>query len=548
MTKTIRADTMPGSIRAASSVLVVLALSGIALALLTTRVGGIGWDGPYEVELGALLMQTTSDSASLETLRQAWAPQDLSKGPFLFWVAQFVGTITPLPAWSGEILDSHNYVLMSVSSVLIGFVGTVILAACLASTVRSRTVGLITLGLTVTLPLWVGLSALDYRDTQVASGLAAVTGAGLLLNRATNSARVTLAVGVLAALGGFLAVGSRSGSVLLLGALVVWLVATTSWMRRREFPSIVAPLMALIVGSALGTVSAVLSHPLGRANPVQWLTDAVLLASDHPNVMLVRVLGQNVTSDESPWWYVPAWLAAQLPLATSAAIILAVIGFATLAPRAAWQTPLSAAGVTLLGPAFVIPVIVLLTGPNLFDGIRHLLFLIPPLFALISMLAWSLVDRGLPFTQSRKRLSPTALTWTMVAVVSLSLFASARWFPYSYAFVNPVAGAIKEPRIWEYDYWGVSAREAIAELRSQGVDRVFVRPSAQSGAVFGGEEFSAYLESPSENWGGVTFLRWDAELPRECAATVTISRDGIPLAQAGECAKGKQALEVSTPE
>lgn len=535
-TKQVHQRRRIGGVRSAVSVLVLLVVAGIGLALLTTSTGGIGWDGPYEVELGALLMQTSSDPASLQTLREAWAPQDLSKGPFLFWVAQAVGVITPLPEWSGEILDPHNYVLMGMSSVLIGLLGTAILAGCLAYTLRSRTVGLLALGLTWTLPLWVGLSALDYRDTQVASGLAAVTGAGLLLNRASTNSRVALAVGVFSAFGGFLAVGSRSGSVLLLGALVVWLIAVTGVMKRRALASMVMPFVALTVGAVVGTALAVLSHPLGRANPVQWLTDAVLLASDHPNVMLVRVLGQNVTSDESPWWYVPAWLAAQLPIATSLAIMLAAVGFATLKPRTQWHTPLLTASITLLGPAFVIPVIVLLTGPNLFDGIRHLLFLVPPLFALISTLAWSLLNRRLPFTKSNKRLGATALTWSMVVVVGLSLFASARWFPYSYAFVNPIAGAIKEPRIWEYDYWGSSSREAIALLLEDSeVTDVFVRPSESSARPFGGKSYAEYLQDPTRKWGAVTFFRFDAEVPPECEVTITIRRDGIPLAKAGPC-------------
>ena len=538
MTNTTQADQgrRIGGVRAAVPVLVLLILGGIGLALLTASSGGIGWDGPYEVELGVLLMQTTSDPASLETLRQAWAPQDLSKGPFLFWIAQAVGTLTPMPAWSGEILDPHNYVLMGASSVLIGLLGTALLATCMAYALRSRAVGLLALALTWTLPLWVGLSALDYRDTQVASGLAAVTGAGLLLNRTPNGPRLTLVIGIIAAIGGFLAVGSRSGAVLLLGALVVWLIVTTSLMKRHVITAVVTPFLALITGAVVGTGLAVLSHPLGRANPLQWLTDAVVLASDHPNVMLVRVLGQNVTSDESPWWYVPVWLAAQLPVATSVAILLTLIGFAILKPRVTWRSPLSAAAIILSGPAFVIPVMVLLTGPNLFDGIRHLLFLIPPLFALISALAWSLLDRRLPLTKANNRFGATAITWGMIAVVGLSLFASARWFPYSYAFVNPIAGAIKEPRIWEYDYWGTSSREAIRLLREDPrVTEVFVRPSESSARPFGGKSYEEYLEDPGNNWGAVTFFRFDAELPPECEVTITISRDGIPLAQGGPC-------------
>ena len=522
--------------RAVDVLLATLILAGLVLALFTPVIGGIGWDGPYEVELGTLLMQTTSDPASLQALRQAWAPQDLSKGPLLFWVSQILAATTPLETWSGEVLDPHNYVLMGMSSALIGFTGIAILAGCLAYTLRSRTVGLLALSLTMTLPLWVGLSALDYRDTQVASGLAAATGAGLLAIRAHDGRLRTGLIALFSTIGGFLAVGSRSGSILLLGAIVVWILVITAIRHHRALRGQSAPISALIFGAVVGSGLAVASHPLGRADPISWLRDAVVLASDHPNVMLVRVLGQNITSNESPWWYVPAWLVAQLPVATSVAMTLMVVGFIVLKPRTPWRSPTTGAILVLLGPALVIPMLVVATGPNLFDGIRHMLFLVPALFALISAVAWSLVDRRIRGTRTDRRLTRSVVSWSLIVVVGLSLFATARWFPYSYAFVNPVAGAIKEPRIWEYDYWGTSSREAIELLRETGeVTEVFVRPNESSSRPFGGRSYEEYLKDSRGRWGAVTFFRFDAELPEGCTGTITIHRDGIPLAQAGPC-------------
>ena len=516
--------------------LIGLAAAGLGLAVATSIVGGIGWDGLYEVELGATLLQTTSDPASLQSLRQAWAPQDLSKGPLLFWVAQMIGSTTPLPMWTGNVLDPHNYQLMGISSVLLGLVGVGILAGSLAHLLHSRVMGLTVLGLTMTLPLWVGLSALDYRDTLVASGLAAVTGAGLLVASTSRPQRIGVLIAVFAGIGSLLAVGSRSGSVLILGALVSWIVLIGLVIRRHEMKRALLPCVALIGGASIGSALAVFSHPLGRTDPLLWLSDAVRLATDHPNVMLVRVLGQNITSNESPWWYVPAWLLAQSPLLTSAAFITIALSFATLKPHLSRSSAESRALVILLGPAVILPVAVVATGPNLFDGIRHLLFIVPPLFGFMATLAWSLVDRHLPLLSPRRHVTTALVSWLLIGVIASSVFATARWFPYSYAFVNPVAGLIKEPRVWEYDFWGSTSREAITLLRNEyGVDQVFVRPSESSARPFGGRSYEEYLESPSGGWGGVTFFRFDAELPSECQASITIKRDGISLAQAGIC-------------
>ena len=514
----------------------VIAVVGVVLSALTAVFSGIGWDAPFEVELGSVLLVTSADSQSVEVLTNAVATQDLSKGPQIFWLAQALGSILPLEPWTGSIEDPNNYALLGLSSVLLGTVGIGLLATGIGIALRSAGLGWVAFALMTTMPLWVGLSAVDYRDTQVASGLAAVSAAGVLLITNPRTRAILYAAGGFAAVGAYLAIGGRSGSVLLLIVLLAWIVGTTLIVRRNDLKVALIHSALVAAGALVGAVLAVASHPIGRYSPIAWLVEAVEFASANPNVMLVRVMGQNVTSSESPWWYVPAWLIAQLPLLTLVVVALVAVGFFWWKPRSRRGSPTATAVILLLGQAVALPTLVLLARPNIYDGIRHFLFMIPALFGLLAVAAWSLRGRRPLRSTVNHPLGTAAILWTLIAVAALSAFASARWYPYSYAFVNPVAGAIKEPRIWEYDYWGLATREAISQLETTtGASEIFIRPSARSALPFGGRDFEDYLEDPSGRWAGVTFFRFDAELPQQCEPTIVISRDGIPLAEAGTC-------------
>ena len=521
------------AVKVAAAIIVIF---GVLLSALTAVFGGIGWDAPFEVELGSVLLVTSADSESVEVLTNAVATQDLSKGPQIFWLAQALGSTLPLAPWTGAMADSGNYALLGLSSVALGTVGIVLLATSIGVALRSARLGWVALALMTTMPLWVGLTAVDYRDTQVASGLAAITGAGLLLTTKPHTRPILVAAGVFATVGSYLAIGGRSGSVLLLIVLLAWIVGTTLIVHRKSPRVALTHTAVASTGALLGATLAVASHPIGRYSPISWLMEAVEFASANPNVMLVRVMGQNITSSESPWWYVPAWLLAQMPLLSLVVIALVAVGFFWWKPRVTRDSPIAAAGIVLLGQAVALPTLVLLARPNIYDGIRHLLFMIPAIFGLLAVAAWSLRGRQPLRSSINRPLGTTVILWTLIAVAAVSAFASARWYPYSYAFVNPAAGAIKEPRIWEYDYWGLATREAISRLEeTTDASDIFIRPSARSALPFGGQDFEDYLEDPRGRWAGVTFFRFDAELPQECEPTLVISRDGIPLAEAGPC-------------
>lgn len=513
-----------------------IAVIAFALSALTAVNSGIGWDAPFEVELSSALLNTSANTNSVEALRQAVATQDLSKGPQLFWLANALAAILPGDGLTTEIGDPHNYLLLGLSSVLLGSAGLIALASALGYALRRPLVGWLALAAMSTMPLWVGLAAVDYRDTQVASGLSAVTAAGVLCVANRSGVMRLWATAGLSGLGTYIAIAGRSGSVLLVMVIAAWIAAVALVLGRKNVIESIRTVAVFGAGTLVGGALAVVSHPLGRFDPMGWLVEAVQFASDNPNVMLVRVMGRNITSDQSPWWYVPAWLLAQLPLASLLVAAVSVFGLVLLKPRLSAASGEIGPIIILLGQAVLLPVLILLARPNVYDGIRHFLFLIPALFSAITVIVWSLRNRELPIALGERRIGEALVTWSLIAMTALSLFAAARWYPYSYAFVNPVAGAVKEPRIWEYDYWGLTTREAVARLqREYGTTMVFVRPGARSALPFGGKEFEEYLENPNREWAGVTFYRFDAELPVDCEIDFTISRDGIPLAEAGRC-------------
>jgi len=135
-----------------------------------------------------------------------------------------------------------------------------------------------------------------------------------------------------------------------------------------------------------------------------------------------------------------------------------------------------------------------------------------------------------------ERVSPKL--WASVvalAIVGLSAFATARWVPYSYAFVNPVAGWNHPQRDWELDFWGLTAKEGVERLREAGYSTVGVLPIEETAGLFGGSSAALIRqEGQVSPYGLYVFKRWDASIG-DCEALFTIERDGQVLGQGAVC-------------
>ena len=162
----------------------------------------------------------------------------------------------------------------------------------------------------------------------------------------------------------------------------------------------------------------------------------------------------------------------------------------------------------------------------LYDGIRHLLYMIPALIA-IPAIAIALLNQRVR-TSRRAALLPL----TAVLVAGTSLFASIRWAPYAYAFVNPIAGKNTDTRDWELDYWGVSAREGVHRLQRLGMTRVYVQPTVRTAIPWGATPGPV---QHGNRTGLYVFLRDNRAADFGCTVLFTIKRDGHILGEGARC-------------
>lgn len=197
--------------------------------------------------------------------------------------------------------------------------------------------------------------------------------------------------------------------------------------------------------------------PYGQFRPFAYPVHAIQEATRFQWDGLVLFNGQMISSVRAPWTYLPGYFAVSLPefyfLGLGAALVMAV--------RALRSAGLSSQGVLRWGMlVFVVlfpPVMAILLSSTLYDGLRHFLFLMPPLAILAAKGISELLDASRPtVVRAATACLVTALvTWVVVDMVQLH--------PYQSVYFNRlVAGGLKgADGRFETDYWGNSYREAV---------------------------------------------------------------------------------------
>jgi hypothetical protein len=140
-----------------------------------------------------------------------------------------------------------------------------------------------------------------------------------------------------------------------------------------------------------------------------------------------------------------------------------------LAFRGGWlpweRGPLLRAGIVVFAVLFPL-VYATLTDATVYDGIRHFLFVVPPMTALAAA-GWA----GALRAAARWRSARVALATALVLLVAEPIAWYARSHPFEYVYFNPLAGGLaKASHSYETDYWGLSLRSAaewLAEYRLQ---------------------------------------------------------------------------------
>lgn len=252
---------------------------------------------------------------------------------------------------------------------------------------------------------------------------------------------------------------------------------------KRQRTDLLAKLHSIEVGkffremagiSAIGFLIQFITTPYLYSQPVKHFFDLLQFSHDFPWNDQILIWGRAVRAATRPLSYFPSWLLITTPVL----VLVLAIGNWWLWPKFPKKYRQAS---QLIGFSLAINYLaVLLLRPVLYDGLRHLLYLVIHLSLLAGIsLMWIIQQlfltqrttnrpRSSQLTQSTRLMRKLA-SWTIVGLLGLqvSWIASQYWLlhPYEYTFFNIAVGGIEQAQnYFETDYWGASYKEATQEF------------------------------------------------------------------------------------
>jgi 4-amino-4-deoxy-L-arabinose transferase-like glycosyltransferase len=171
--------------------------------------------------------------------------------------------------------------------------------------------------------------------------------------------------------------------------------------------------------------------------------------------------GALIAVPDMPRSYLPTYFAMKLPEVLSVLGLAGLAGALAASVRGARPAGRRAA-LLLVAMAVAVPVaITVATRPAMYNGVRHFIFILPPL-AVLGGLAGGYVLTAL---MRRTRAGAFAAALAMLAGLSVPLVDMVRLHPYQYAYFNRASGGVRAADAgYMLDYWGLSFKQAADAL------------------------------------------------------------------------------------
>jgi len=249
-------------------------------------------------------------------------------------------------------------------------------------------------------------------------------------------------------------------------ALAIAAYVAAQAVQTRSSEQVWQALRRLLVGLAITLAAAWLVMlplwPWVIADPLHRPLQALRTMSAFEHVRQVAFGDQTVWTTHVPWDYLPRYFLLKLP-----ELVLALLAVATVlgARRLArgWRDPARvqrSLALAMVAVAVVLPPLyAMVKGSTLYDGLRHFLFLLPPLAViaaggLIALLA-----------VSRDRRVRAAIAAAVLLAGARQAWVMADLHPHEYVYYNALAGGLAGATSrYDTDYYGESYREAFHDL------------------------------------------------------------------------------------
>jgi hypothetical protein len=444
--------------------LAILALTLVAIAAgLTFRDYGLGWDDYTHAEYADLLLRMYG-SGFKDVGALSFANLYMYGGGFDM-AAALLHRVIPL-----ELFETRR--------LLGAFVGLIGLAVTwrLARRVGGPMAGIAALLLLVLCPTFYGHMFMNPKDAPFAVAMVILM---LGLVRLAEeypqpSPRTILIVG----LGAGLSIGSRIlGGLALLYAILGFVPLLLQELRtsglREAIRRFLHVVYVLTPGLILGYLIMALIWPwsiMEPANPFRALTYFSVFFEKPWKEMFDGAL---VSVPDMPWSYLPTLFALQLP-EVLLGLLIAGVGGALVSLTRAEVSARRKTILLMLTLAATMPLLIaMVKRPALYNGIRHFIFVIPPMtviagVAFASGMSW--------LKENRRRWQPAAIAVFAIGLL-LPLAEMVRLHPYQYTHFNYIAGTVRSAdNLFMLDYWGLALKQASDGLRDELVERQEIPP------------------------------------------------------------------------
>jgi Dolichyl-phosphate-mannose-protein mannosyltransferase len=437
-----------------------------------------------------------------------------------------------------RIVPIDAYELRHILCALMG-IGGIAAAAATARLVCGPRAGLIAAFALTLCGGWYGAMFNHTKDIPFAAAMMAATFFLVRLSRDLPSPRLRdiLAFGVLAGA----ALGVRSLGLLLFVYFPLAVAAQLSSQERgrARLRFVVTAALRTFPAVALAYLIMIASWPWAALSPLNPVRGLFAFSEFHYAIRTVFE-GRVYEMGEVPRLYVPVYLLIRVPLVTLFGAALALISmFASFAQGRTQQRR----EIALVFAVLIIPLScqVALHGPA-FTGMRHFLFVLPPLAALAGVGFDGVLDRlarqGRWLASSTAAVMCTFFLWDGATLVRLH--------PYENLSYNALVGGLPGAyRRYDMDYWFNSMPEAIhrleAYLREKTPLETSQAPKIYSVAVCGIQlSFDRTVTLPQLHWDfrsewdeseffiAPTHMNCDRDLDGDVVATV--ERFGVPIA------------------
>lgn len=421
------------------------------IAGLTFSDYGLGWDDYTHSQYGQLLLDYYasgfSDKRALSFVN----------------LYMYGGGFDMLAALVAKLLPFDLFETRRLVGAAVGLAGMIVVWRC-ARLLGGAVAGLLALALLAATPLFYGHIFINAKDAPFAVAMALLLFG--LVRALEDYPRPRAATVAIFGIGLGLALGTRimGGMTALYMVLPLALVIGHDVRAAGLKPAAGAFglfLWRLVPGLVLAYAAMALVWPWSVVDPLNPVRAIGYFSHFFEKPWREMFGGQPILVPNMPRSYLPTYFAMKLP---EILLLLGGAGFIG-AIVAQFRSDIPArrrAALLLIATAAILPVaLAVATRPAMYNGIRHFIFILPPLCVLGGLAGGAL----LRWLAERSRIAMAAAGIAIVAGLAVPAAAMVALHPYQYTHFNAVSGGVRAAdKAYMVDYWGLSFKEAADEL------------------------------------------------------------------------------------